>query len=133
MDKLSRYAPYALAALRIVTALLFIQHGTAKLFGFPEMAGHGPGPSSPGGLSLLTFVGALPPRPSRRVPDAACRLPVGRGDGGGLLGHARADGRLLPAVQWRPVLFCFVFLYLIFAGPGALSLDGTRAQARGSS
>jgi putative oxidoreductase len=59
MDKLSRYAPYALAALRIVTALLFILQGTAKLFGFPEMASHGPGPSSPGGLSLLTFVGAL--------------------------------------------------------------------------
>jgi putative oxidoreductase len=31
------------------------------------------------------------------------------------------------------VLFCFVFLYLVFAGPGALSLDGTRAPARGSS
>jgi putative oxidoreductase len=36
------------------------------------------------------------------------------------------------AATW-PLLFCFVFLYLIFAGPGALSLDGTRAQARGSS
>lgn len=30
------YAPYALAALRIVTAYLFIQHGTAKLFGLPS-------------------------------------------------------------------------------------------------
>jgi putative oxidoreductase len=59
MDKPSRHAPYALAALRIVAALLFIQHGTAKLFAFPEMGGHGaPGPSSPGGLSLLMFVGA---------------------------------------------------------------------------
>jgi putative oxidoreductase len=31
------------------------------------------------------------------------------------------------------VLFCFVFLYLVFAGPGAFSLDGTRAPAGGSS
>ena len=30
------YTPYALAALRIVAAYLFIQHGTAKLFGFPH-------------------------------------------------------------------------------------------------
>ena len=32
---LARWAPYALALLRIMTALLFIEHGTAKLFGFP--------------------------------------------------------------------------------------------------
>jgi putative oxidoreductase len=31
------------------------------------------------------------------------------------------------------VLFCFVFLYLVFAGSGALSLDGTRTPARDSS
>jgi putative oxidoreductase len=30
-----RWAPYAVAVLRIVTALLFIEHGTAKLLGFP--------------------------------------------------------------------------------------------------
>src|SRR5215204_1934250 len=34
-DKLDRFAPYALAALRIATALVFIPHGTQKLFGFP--------------------------------------------------------------------------------------------------
>jgi putative oxidoreductase len=141
MDKLSRYAPYALAALRIVTALLFIQHGTAKLFGFPEMAGHGgPGPSSPGGLSLLMFVGALLElfgglallagyltRPiafllagEMAVAYWAMHVPMGGffplSNGGDLA-----------------VLFCFVFLYLVFAGPGALSLDGTQAPARGSS
>ena len=33
-----RWAPYAVAVLRIVTALLFIEHGTAKIFGFPETA-----------------------------------------------------------------------------------------------
>ena len=35
MQSLGKYAPQALAILRIVTALLFIEHGTAKLFGFP--------------------------------------------------------------------------------------------------
>ena len=39
MQSLSKYAPYALAVLRIVTALLFIEHGTSKLFGFPAMPG----------------------------------------------------------------------------------------------
>ncbi len=35
MDKLERYTPYALAVLRIVAALIFIEHGTQKLMGFP--------------------------------------------------------------------------------------------------
>lgn len=34
----STYEQYAIALLRIVTAFLFIQHGTAKLFGFPRVA-----------------------------------------------------------------------------------------------
>lgn len=36
---LDRYTPYALAALRIVTALIFMEHGTQKLFGFPAPPG----------------------------------------------------------------------------------------------
>ena len=55
MQSLSKYAPYALAVLRIVTALLFIEHGTAKLFGFPAM----PGSGHAGGLSPLMLIGAL--------------------------------------------------------------------------
>ena len=39
MQFLDKYAPYALAVLRVVTALLFIEHGTSKLFGFPAMPG----------------------------------------------------------------------------------------------
>ena len=34
-ESLDRYGPHALAALRIVTALIFMEHGTQKLFGFP--------------------------------------------------------------------------------------------------
>ena len=34
-DRLSAYQPQALAALRIVSALLFIEHGTQKFFNFP--------------------------------------------------------------------------------------------------
>ena len=34
-DQLDRYSPYMLAVLRIMTALLFMEHGTQKLFGFP--------------------------------------------------------------------------------------------------
>ena len=46
MNTLTRYAPVALAVLRIVAALLFIEHGTQKLFGFPAMQSFGPPPDA---------------------------------------------------------------------------------------
>ena len=55
MDSLSRYAPQALAVLRIVTALLFVEHGTAKLFGFPAAMGGGAGE----GLPPLMLIGGI--------------------------------------------------------------------------
>ena len=35
MDRVSKYWPETLSILRIVIGLLFLEHGTAKLFGFP--------------------------------------------------------------------------------------------------
>ena len=55
MDFVSRYAPHALGLLRIVTALLFLQHGLAKLFGFPPGAQPGPQPL----VSLLGVAGVI--------------------------------------------------------------------------
>jgi len=37
-SRLPRYRPYVLALLRIAAAVMFLQHGTAKLFGFPHVA-----------------------------------------------------------------------------------------------
>ena len=34
-SQLDRFRPHLLGLLRIVAALLFIEHGTMKLFGFP--------------------------------------------------------------------------------------------------
>jgi DoxX len=36
MTSLEKWAPYALSILRIVAALLFIEHGLQKFFGFPS-------------------------------------------------------------------------------------------------
>ncbi len=48
-DRLAAYSPYALAFLRIVAALLFIEHGTMKLFGFPA--------AMPMQISLFSLMG----------------------------------------------------------------------------
>ena len=52
LDNLSRYRPQALGALRIMTALLFISHGTQKLFGFPAS-------QMDGSLPTMLLVAAL--------------------------------------------------------------------------
>ena len=53
-DQLDRYSPYMLAVLRIVTALLFMEHGTQKILGFPP----GSFPQPPV-FSLFGFAGVL--------------------------------------------------------------------------
>nr|WP_208430565.1 DoxX family protein [Methyloligella halotolerans] len=130
MSSLDRYAPYALAALRIVTALLFMEHGTMKLFGFPEVEGHGGGGSlSPliltagilevfGGLAILIglFTRPIAFLLSGQMAVAYWMAHFPRGfypvENGG-------DGA---------ILFCFVFLYLFFAGPGAWAIDTMRQR-----
>ncbi|HBT67269.1 MAG TPA: DoxX family protein, partial [Agrobacterium sp.] len=58
-DNLSRYRPYALAALRIIAALLFIEHGTQKLFGFPASQMQGSLPTLMLVAALLELVGGI--------------------------------------------------------------------------
>jgi putative oxidoreductase len=126
-DSLSTRAPQALAVLRIVTALLFIAHGTQKLLGFP--AG---GPETLSGLfllggllelvgGLLILVGFL----TRPVAFVLC----------GMMAVAyfmfHAPGSFFPSNNGgdAAVLFCFIFGYLVFAGPGAWSVDASRSPA----
>lgn len=131
MDTLSKYAPQALAVLRIVTALLFIEHGTAKLFGFPAAMGGAAGQGLPplmliggileafGGLAIL--VGFLT-RPVAFILAGEMAVAY-------WMMHVPGGG-FFPLVNKgdAAVLFCFVFLYLVFAGPGAWSVDGLRAS-----
>ena len=90
---LAEWAPRVLSVLRIVAAILFLEHGTQKLFGLPP-----PVMQQPAAFTLLWLAAVM---------ELA---------GGALL----AIGLLS-----RPVAFllCFLFLYLVFAGPGPWSLD----------
>jgi putative oxidoreductase len=134
MQSLGKYAPQALAVLRIVTALLFIEHGTAKLFGFPAMAGPGSaGGSLPpilllaailevfGGLAIL--VGFFT-RPFAFILSGLMAVAY-------WMAHVPKGG-FFPLTNGgdAAVLFCFVFLYLVFAGPGAWSIDGRAGSSQ---
>lgn len=120
-DRLSAYAPQALAVLRIVTALLFIEHGTQKFFGFPAPF---PAPLDP----LLTAAGLLELVGGLMVLVGFFTRPVAfilAGQMAVAYWMFHAPSSVFPLVNMGEgaVLYCFVFLYLVFAGPGAWSVN----------
>jgi putative oxidoreductase len=126
--QLDRLSPYALAALRIVTALLFIEHGTMKLFGFPAaMEGGTVALFSMMGLAaILELVGGALVLIGLFTRPVAFLL---AGEMAVAYWMAHAPQSVFPILNGgdAAILYCFVFLYLVFAGPGAFSLDGRRA------
>ena len=126
LDNLSRYRPQALGALRIMTALLFISHGTQKLFGFPASQMDGSLPTMLLVAALLEAVGGLLVLVGLFTRPVAFIL-----SGQMAVAYFIAHGpkSFFPALNGgdAAILFCFIFLYLVFAGPGAFSVDERRA------
>ncbi|TMV22969.1 DoxX family protein [Rhizobium sp. Td3] len=124
-DNLSRYRPYALAALRIIAALLFIEHGTQKLFGFPASQMEGSLPPMLLVAALLELIGGLLILVGFFTRPVAFIL---SGQMAVAYFMAHAPKSFFPALNGGDgaILFCFIFLYLVFAGAGALSVDERR-------
>ena len=124
----NRYSSQALSVLRIVAALLFVLHGTSKLFGFPPM---------PEGMTMpeagdIRWLGAI-----LEVIGGSLILvgfftrPVAfllSGEMAVAYFMFHAPESLYPSVNGgdAAILFCFVFLYIAFAGPGLWAIDGAR-------
>lgn len=122
---LNKYQPYALAALRIATALAFMAHGTQKLFGFPESR-----MGSPELFSLMGIAGILEVFGGLAILLGLFTRPVAFILSGQMayafwFMHVANAGTIIPVSNGGDgaVLFCFVFFYLVFSGPGAWSAD----------
>jgi putative oxidoreductase len=123
-DALSRWTPYVLSALRIFVGLTYVQHGTHKYFNFPSGQSYQ-------GINLATmqgwagtielFVGALIVLGLFTRPAAF--LASGEMAVGYFMIHAPASFFTARNGGENAYLFCFVFFYLVFAGPGPISLD----------
>jgi len=131
-ERLVLWAPRMLAGLRIMAALLYIQHGTQKLFNFPERAT----PPSGDGLSPLILVaGILEAGGGLAFLVGLFTRPVAFILSGMIAVAyfmAHAPQGFFPILNRGDlaILFCFVFLYFVFAGPGAWSLDGMIARKK---
>ena len=132
-------APYALSLLRIVAGALFLEHGLIKLIGFPPGLPPGQIPFDAvvnftlpgaqlwiaavievitGGLLILGLF-------SRSAAFIAA------GEMAVAYWQFHAPGGIFPAGNGgeAAILFCFIFFYIFFAGPGALSVDPTPKKA----
>jgi putative oxidoreductase len=122
------WAPRLLAVLRIMAALLFLEHGLVKLFGFPPGAAPGPQPllSFFGIAGLIEVVGGWLLLIGLFTRAVAFLL-AGEMAVGYFTVHAPLG--FYPAINAgdAAILFCFVFLYIAAAGPGAWSVDEMRA------
>ena len=121
---LQSWSPQILSVLRIVAALLFLQHGCAKLFHVPYQAmfAHLPLMSLLGVQGVIELVGGALLTIglfSRPVAFVLC------GDMAVAFFIAHFPRTWLPILNGGDlaVLFCFTFLYLWVAGPGPWSLD----------
>jgi len=125
------WTPRALAVLRIVTAYLFITHGTSKLFGVPHEAMFD-------GLKVMSLIGVagllevvggallLIGLFTRPVAFVLCGFMAVAY----FMAHASQGQPLVPMLNQGElaVLYCFVFLYFSVAGAGAWSVDAARRR-----
>jgi putative oxidoreductase len=124
---LSNYAPYALAILRIVAGLIFLEHGTQKLLGFP--AGERAFVEA---FTLSWWAGLLELVLGTLITlglftRIAAFLASGEMAVAYWLAHAPQNFFPVNNGGDAAILYCFVFLFLVFAGPGKWSLDGLRS------
>ena len=129
--KFDRYAPMGLGLLRIMSGLLFLAHGTQKLLSFPsgERAGSAlsfDGPAAFAGVielvcGLLITLGLFT-RPAAFLASGTMAAAY-------FMAHAPQNFFPVNNGGDAAILYCFVFLYLSIAGPGAWSIDGGRRRA----
>jgi putative oxidoreductase len=125
---LSRWQPQLLGLLRIVTGLIFLEHGTQKFLSFPpgEYAGSGWAFAQLGAYAgvvelicgLLITIGLFT-RPAAFLASGTMAVAY-------WLAHAPQNAFPVNNGGDAAILYCFVFLYLAAAGPGAWSVDRDR-------
>jgi putative oxidoreductase len=118
-----------LGVLRIMTALLFMEHGTQKLLGFPPSPN--PGPPL---FSLMGLQGVLELFGGFLVLIGLFTRPVAfilSGDMAVAYFMAHAPRSFFPVLNQgdAAILYCFVFLFLAVVGAGAWSVDEARGRA----
>jgi putative oxidoreductase len=124
---LSRWQPQLLAILRVVVGLLFLEHGLSKFFAFPVPFPVHPLPPMLMAAGVIELVAGI-----LITIGLLTRLAAFIASGEMAIGYWMMH---FPQGFWplvnkgeAAIMFCFVFLYIAAAGPGAWSIDGARTR-----
>jgi putative oxidoreductase len=125
---IAEWTPRMLSILRIVAALLFMEHGTQKLLGFPP----GPNPA-PALFTLIWVQGVIELVGGVLLAIGLFTRPVAfilAGDMAVAYFMAHAPRSFYPLLNGGDlaITYCFIFLYLAVAGGGIWSLDTARRR-----
>jgi putative oxidoreductase len=121
-----------LAVYRIIAGLIFITSGTTKLFGFPPSAVEMPPIPWTSQIGIGAWMeligGALIVIGFFTRPTAFLLS----GEMAVAYFQFHAPGSFWPTINMGipAIMYCFFFLYLVVAGPGAWSVDGSIARSR---
>jgi len=121
---LERYEAQTYALLRIVTGLLFLWHGSQKLFGFPAAAREGTPDWITFGAGPIELVGGvlvmigLFTRPAALICSGTMAVAY-------WLVHGMRDLFPLNNGGELAALYCFAFLFIACRGAGIWSVDRT--------
>ena len=126
LANLNRLAPHILSLLRIASALLLMQHGTTKILGLPVTQATGISlVTLPGIAGLFELIGGvllligLFTRPVAFLLSGMTAVAY-------FMVHAGRDFYPINNGGELAALYCFVFFYFVFAGPGPWSVDAVR-------
>ena len=129
---LSSWQPQLHAILRIVTGLIFLEHGTQKFLSFPpgKMAGMGLAFNNPGAYAgivellcgLLVAIGLFT-RPAAFLASGTMAVAY-------WYAHAPQNPFPVNNMGDAAILYCFVFLYFTATGAGIWSADAARFRGR---
>jgi putative oxidoreductase len=123
METLARFEAQAYAALRIVTGLLFLWHGSQKIFGFPAPAREGTPEWITYGAGSIELLGGvlvmigLFTRPAALLCSGTMAVAY-------WMVHGLQDPFPLNNGGELAALYCFAFLFIACRGAGIWSVDG---------
>jgi putative oxidoreductase len=123
LERLEKYLPEMLSILRILAGLLFLEHGSAKLLGFPMS----PSPQ-PAMMTLLWIQGAIELVGGLLIAVGFLTRPVAfilAGDMAVAYFTTHLPKSLFPLLNQGDlaILYCFIFLLFFVAGAGRWSID----------
>lgn len=124
---LSRWQPYLLAILRIIAGLLFLEHALSKFFAFPVPFPVHPLPPMLIAAGVIELVAGVLVTVGLFTRLAAF-IASGEMAFAYFVGHFPKSPWPVANMGEGAILFCFIFLYIAAAGPGAWSVDGARLR-----